>query len=268
MLYVGLTDTGWQVFQRSLETQQETQLTKSLGDKRTPIYSTELTEVVYKGPKGRIWSVDTTGKENLLVDIEGCGDFTMDGKDVYFTRLVTDNPQRQQLWKAVGEERPFKEMELVYRPEQGSLRQLQFRAGKFLATHIWKVGEEQVVLIDPSKEPEMQALTPVKVIASYPRWVNDSEVVYSRSDSAGNYDLELISIPANLNGVQPVPSPLLTSSDYSEFACSVNTGMDKYYYERLDENGTWSIASMDRQSGVVTALPLNQQAKEPFIFTP
>ena len=89
MLYVGLTDTGWQVFQCDLATMEQKQLTKSVGDKRTPVYSSEFAAVVYKGPKGRIWSVDTAGKESLLVDIVGCGDFTLDGKDVYFTRLVT-----------------------------------------------------------------------------------------------------------------------------------------------------------------------------------
>ena len=267
MLYVGLTDTGWQVFQCDLATMKQKQLTKSVGDKRTPIYSSELAAVVYKGPKGRIWSVDTAGKETLLVDIAGCGDFTIDGQTVYFTRLVTDNPQRQQLWKAVGE-RPFKEMELIYRPEQGSLRQLQFRNGKFLATHIWKVGEEQVVLIDPSQKPEMRALTPTEVIASYPRWVNDTTAVYSRSDDTGNYDLESMTIPSAASGKQAVAVTLLASNDYSEFACSVNIGEDKYYYERLDAEGTWSIASMNQEGGEVTPLSLKQQAKEPFVFNP
>jgi len=265
MLYVGLTDTGWQVFQCDLATMEQKQLTKSVGDKRTPIYSSDLAAVVYKGPKGRIWSVDAAGKESLLVDIIGCGDFTLDGQDVYFTRLVTGNPQRQQLWKAVGA-RPYQEMELIYRPEQGSLRQIQFRAGLFLATHIWQIGEEQIVLIDPNKKLEMRALTLPGEIASYPRWVNDTKVVYSYSDDQGNYDIHSMSI--NTSSKTKVGVTLLASGDYSEFTCSVNAEEDKYYYERLNANGSWSIASMDHEGNAVTALPLKRQAKEPFIFTP
>lgn len=267
LLYVGLTDTGWQVFQRSLESKKDQQLTKSVGDKRTPVYSSELSAVVYKGPKGRIWSVNDKGEENLLVDIESCGDFTLDGGDIYFTRLVTGNPQRQQLWKAGGEY-PTQEMELIFRPEQGSLRQIQFRAGRFLATHIWTVGQEQVVIIDLSPEPSMRPLTPQKTIASYPRWVSDIQVVISQSDDQGNYDLHLVDVQSGNNHSESVFKPLTKTNNYSEFAVAISADGETYYSERLNEKGQWSIVNLNPVTGESTELNLERQAKEPSLVTP
>ena len=266
MLYVGLTDTGWQVFHCDLVTMKQKQLTKSLGDKRTPIYSSAYKAVLYRGSKGRIWSVDSEGKESVLVDIIGCADFTVDGQDIYFTRLVTGNSKRQHLWKAAGE-RPFKEMELIYRPEKGSIRQPHFRDGKFLATHIWTVGEELVVVIDPNAQPVMSALTAPGELASYPRWINDQSAVFSYSiNDQGNYDIYTVDVLSAVSSPQTSAKALLKGTEHSEFSCSLNTAEDLYYFERLDDKGIWSIASMDLEGESVTELPFKEQVKEPFVF--
>ncbi len=263
LLYVGLTDTGWQIFKRSLKTAEEEQLTKSFGDKRTPVYSKDLSGVVFKGPRGKIWKVDEKGQESLLVDLEGCGDFTLAGKEIYFTRLVTGNPQRQQLWKAVGDY-PTKEMKLVFRPETGSLRQIQHRGGKFLATHIWRTGEERVVLIDPSKSGKaLQAITEAGRICSYPKWVDDRKILVSKRVDDHSYDFFLIDL------LSPNTSKRLCDTPkFSEFSATSDQQGNHYYFERTDWQRQWSIARMaigagDGKMGEVTPVKLPRAAKEP-----
>lgn len=262
LLYVGLTDTGWQVFERSLETQKTTQLTKSLGDKRTPVYSSELAGIVYKGPRGRIWKVTDKGEESLLVDLEGCGDFSVDGSDIYFTRLVTGNPQRQQLWKAEGDY-PTSKMQLVHRPETGSLRQVQSRAGRFIATHIWKPGEESVVVIDPAQSPIMQSISPQGEISAYPQWINDREVIYSQRDNEYNYDLYLATDNKGNLSDKPTIKQLTDTADYSEYSAVLNAAADTYFIERLGKDGKWSLATINQETGETKPIKTSHQAKEP-----
>ena len=272
LIYVGLTDTGWQIFLKPLDGSASQQLTKSAGDKRTPVYSAELGGIVYKGSKGRVWLVTEAGEESLLVDIEGCADFCVDGKNIYFTVFVTGNPLRQQLWQAQGEF-PTKERRLVFRPNDGSVRQIKFHTGKFLATHMWKVGEERVVWIDPSQKTEREIMRPVSnknEVASYPQWIDSSNGIVSVRGEDDTYDLHRINIDESQMRGALVSEAITSTPSYSEFSSAISETNSLIYAERLsNDDRKWSIVSIDSKTKEIIELDLGRPAKEPsFMMDP
>ena len=272
LIYVGLTDTGWQIFLKPLDGSASQQLTKSAGDKRTPVYSAGLGGIVYKGSKGRVWLVTEAGEESLLVDIEGCADFCVDEKDIYFTLFVTGNALRQQLWQAQGEF-PTKERRLVFRPNDGSVRQIKFLAGKFLATHMWKPGEERVVWIDPSKNTEREIMRPItnrNKVASYPQWIDSSSGIISVRNEDDTYDLHRIHLHESTTRGALVSEAITNTPSYSEFSSAISATNSLIYAERLsNDDRKWSIVTIDLDTKKVTELDLGRPAKEPsFMLDP
>lgn len=254
--YVGLLDNGWQVHSYEIESNTITQLTTSDGDKRTPIFSKEFGGYIYKNAEGKICLVRETGEESILVDIPHCGDFTINNSDIYFTRLSTGNAQRQFVWKATGAY-PTTSKELVYRPEFGSIRQLQYNDGKILATHIYKVGEEQVIIIDLKDTSQHEVLTPPKKMASYPRWISDEVLCVSVKGDNDNYDLFQINVKEPNKLI-----PFVTTEESSEFYTSFNDN-SSMVFERLNETGKWHLVIRNTDNGIEQTLALPTAAKEP-----
>ena len=271
LLYTGLTRTGWQIHALNLSTGQTTQLTKSPGDKRTPLYSKSKDQILYRGPRGRILALNRQGEETVEVNLTGCGDFSLQKSDtdettetILVTRLVTGNPQRQQIWKAT----PPDHLDRVARAPEGSFRQIQTQDSRLFATHIWRSGEERVVeLIKQGADaaPDLVYWTSSQQIAAYPRWLGeDLGIISSLKVSSNNYDLHLIS------KAETASSPLVSSEEFSEFGSTYHQQEQRIYYERVDKSGVWSLASVPirtTESRAPTSITLPHPAKEPAIVT-
>ncbi|WP_411845741.1 hypothetical protein AAFN60_19190 [Roseibacillus persicicus] len=265
LVFTSLTELGWQVHIKDLESGEIRAISKNAGDKRTPKYCAVSNRIITRGPRGTIVAYDEQGNETELVNIPNCGDISVfPGKeDVLFTRLTTGNPQRQQIWKATP---PFpkENSERITAVPKGSLRQVQPDASgtSFLASHLWRFGEERIVLLKEREDKglifEFVPLTPEMRTAAYPGWLQDEQWVCSYRVSKRNYDLYRGSV-----GEEKF-QPLLETKEFSEFGSTFDAQSNRLYFERLSREGFWSLACLDLETLEVIALNLPAESKEPF----
>lgn len=192
ILYCGATQGGWQIFEGDLQTGLSTQLTKTLGDKRSPGYVRSRDWVTFKDSQGTVGYLENGSVVYPFEHERSIGDyaFSVNGDRCYFTRLATNNPQRQFLWSISLDS--DKGPQLVLRMDQGSLRQVQMSPnGKYLvATHIWRVGEERVVIIPTDFPDNYFYLSPEGEEAFSPSWSPNSEaVLFSMRTPDGTFDI-------------------------------------------------------------------------------
>jgi len=199
LYYSGLADNGWQMFSWDFKLKKETQLTHSPGDKRLSTWIASTQMLVYKDAIGRICKLSASGKEEVLVKgVRTCAHFTVsrDGKDIYYTRLLANNPLRQSLWHASASD-DFSDPQLIFRMPRGSIRNVCLSpSGKTIAmSHVWRDNEERLLLLDLSlveSSPDKAAvsITPALVTAAFPRYSADGATLYfAQRVNRGNYDL-------------------------------------------------------------------------------
>lgn len=259
LLFVGQSEFGWQVQLRDSVTTEVKQLTRSLGDKRTPWYSPSLDAVLFKTSDGRVWAVSSNGEEKLIIDVAGCADFVLfEGQQtVYVTKMVTGNSQRQLIWKGTGEF-PITNLERFYSSDTGSLRQI--RAGheqQLLLTHIALPTPERVGILSLTTPPVLTYISEQGEEAAYPSFHSLEQTIISKRISPTNYDLFIC------KDLRNTPVPLVESEDFSEFAST--TEGEVTYFERISLSGKWSVAKVDAKTKIVEPMKLPMQAKEPAI---
>lgn len=262
LLYSGLTPTGWQICLLDLESGKHRVLTASPGDKRRPFFLPKSGRVVCKDAAGRAlgWS---RGAETLLSEpIRSMGDlwFKPDGNSWYFTRLATDNPQRQFIWYHQAGD-PDPESALVLRMEKGSLRQVALSPdGKFLAaTHLWRVGEERILIIPVETPERYRYITPAMKTAFSPAWSADGKTLYfsmQQDGIASDFDLHR----ADLQGKAiQILKRLPGSSEWFP----TGDAEERWVYFEENRLGISSLAALDLKTANVVSLSLPHQAREP-----
>lgn len=259
LLFVGQSEFGWQVQLRDPVTKKLKQLTRSLGDKRTPCYSSALDVVLFKTSDGRIWAVSSNGEEKLAINVAGCADFVLfEGQQtVFVTKMVTGNSQRQLIWKGTGQF-PITNLERFYASDTGSLRQI--RAGheqQLLLTHIALPTPERVGILSLTTPPVLTYLSAQGEEAAYPSYHSFEQSIVSKRVSSSNYDLFVC------KDLKNDPVPLVVSENYSEFASTSDGNVT--YFERISLSGEWSVAMVDAKTKIVEPIKVPMQAKEPFI---
>lgn len=250
---------------QDLESGKVRVLSKDAGDKRTPKYCAVSNRIIARGAGGAIVGYGADGKLVPLVDIPNCADIATVPKSesILFTRLTTGNPQRQQIWKA-SSPFPTQNSSRVTAVPKGSLRQVAPHPTEefYLASHLWRFGEERVIVLKGEQDKglifEFEPLTPEMKTAAYPAWLQDGQWVCAYRVSKKNYDLYRGDIKGG-----PF-KPLLESEEFSEFGSSYSFNTGILYFERLDREGIWSLASLDLETQEVVPLELPTESKEPF----
>ena len=266
MFYSGLADNGWQVYYWDGATGKESQITKSPGDKRMPVWVPTLKKVVYKDSVGQICAVDLSGREEILTKgVRTCAHFTVtrDGSDIYYTRLLANNPLRQSLWHASSDD-GFSKPELIFRMPRGSIRNVCLSpAGDTIAiSHVWRDNEERILLLDLTaleKDATTTAIpiTPEHITAAFPRYGKDGKFIYfSKRVSRGNYDL------FSFNLATKKTRPVFATASVSEFY-PVATSDGRWIFYEMRENAGNAIAVYDMQNKTHRQLKLPRPAKEP-----
>lgn len=266
LYYTGLADNGWQVFCRDLATGKEQQLTSSPGDKRAPTWVDSMQKVVYKDALGQICAADAKGREAVLVKgVRTCAHFTvsLDGKNIYYTRLLANNPLRQSLWHANAED-DFSNPKLIFRMPRGSIRNVCISpSGEIIAmSHVWRDNEERLLLLNLAqleKTPATEAkpITPELETAAFPRYTSSGkEIIYTKRVGRGNYDLFAYSLVGKQN------SRVFDTLGTSEFYPWPSPDGRWLFYE-LRENAGNAIAVYDMTSKKHSQLTLPRPAKEP-----
>jgi Tol biopolymer transport system component len=266
VFYSGLADNGWQVYYWDCAMGKEFQITKSPGDKRMPVWVPSMKKVVYKDSIGQICVVDRSGREQTLVKgVRTCAHFTVtqDGNDIYYTRLLANNPLRQSLWH-VSSDDGFSKPELIFRMPRGSIRNVCINpSGETIAiSHVWRDNEERILLLDLGAlktDPTTTAkpITPELITAAFPSYGKRGEVIYfSMRVSRGNYDLFSFSLASKKT------KPLFATSSVSEFY-PVATSDGRWIFYEIRENAGNAIAVYDIQNKTHRMLKLPRPAKEP-----
>lgn len=263
LLYSGLTESGWQVCLVDLASGVSRPLTSSPGDKRRPFYLAQSGAVVCKDSMGRALAWKGGKEEVLSGDVLSAGDlwFPSNGKEWYFTRLATNNPQRQFIWHRKVDD-PGAENQLVLRMEKGSLRQIALSPdGQWAAaTHLWRVGEERI-LVFPLAAPETyRYLTPELMVAFSPTWAPDGKsLLFSmqREGSQDDFDLQRVSVDdARIQHLKRIEG----SSEW--FPSEDSSGRWVFFEENRE--GRSSLGALNSTTGEVVAIPLPHQGREPF----
>lgn len=273
MYYVGLAETGWQIFERNLESQEESQLTDSLGDKRFPTWVETLQKVIYKDAQGQICAIGETGEKVIVPGVRTCAHFavTQDGHQIYYTRLLANNPLRQSLWRATrqGTTDTYGDIELLYRMPRGSIRNVCLSPDDQIITftHVWRDNEERIhslslKTLEKSSEsqestPSIPAITPELATCAFPRYSADGEsIYYVKRVERGNYDILHYQKDTNQSSV------LIGTKDQSEFSPFLT---EKKMYFEVRKGMNSHISELDLASGEVDKLDITRPAKEPWV---
>ena len=133
--------------------------------------------------------------------------------------------------------------------------------GLYLASHLWRVGEERLVLLEEKEGQDLMfkplPLTPEMRTAAYPMWLKEKQWVCAYRATDSNYDL----YRGELGKTEF--TPILETSDFSEFSSTYDAETNTLYFERLDTKGNWSIAALNLETMVLVSYDLGVQAKEP-----
>ena len=258
LLYLGLTEEGWQVFSRDLVAGTEVQLTHSKGDKKYPRYAGVTQSVVFRDSEGYVTKVTGDVEERYCPDWGPCARFVIhpEGNRFYYTWWGPGNRQRHHLWEqSIRNKSPS----LSRRSPSGSFSEIALSpdGSMLVATHLYDVTKERLLLIRLHDDQPMEYLTPETYGAVFPSWSHDGQrVLFSRSVGDANDDVYEVDI--NTRSV----SPVVQSRDTSEYR-PVEDGSGRYvFFERRDERGV-VVACLDRQNGAVEQLDLGREAKEP-----
>ncbi len=257
LYYSGLTDRGWQIHRFDLVTGNVSQLTDSIGDKRSPHIVRTSGDLLFRDANGRISRLDGGGERLLSETLPNCSSFFFlpTSQDIFFTRLATGNPQRQFIWKQkLGEDKFY----LVYRPSNGSVRQIVLSSdgGWIVGTWLANMGEERIFKVKKDGS-EFEFLTPPNRIAAYPAWSPDGKKVYfSYEVSKNNFDIWMVDTRSKeLN-------PVYESKMESELAPALDdAGTFLYCEQRGDGLPAILRVSIENQSATKLALP--HAAREP-----
>ena len=263
LLYSGLTESGWQVCLLDLASGQTRPLTSSPGDKRRPFYLAEAGAVVCKDSMGRALAWKGGKEEVLSGDVLSAGDlwFLSNGKEWYFTRLATNNPQRQFIWHRKADD-PGAESQLVLRMEKGSLRQIALSPdGQWAAaTHLWRVGEERILVFPLATPEKYRYLTPELRVAFSPTWAADGKsLLFSMQGEGSQADFDLQRVSVDDARIEPLKR-IEGSSEW--FPSEDSSGRWVFFEENRE--GRSSLGALDTMTGKVVAIPLPHQGREPF----
>jgi|GEM_PF-6383611 len=266
LYYTGLAENGWQVYRWDFQKKKETRLTNSPGDKRAPTWVSSLGKIVYKDARGQICAVDLSGEEEILIEgVLSCAHFTVsrDGKHVYYTRLLANNPLRQSLWHA-SSENDFRDPQLIFRMPRGSIRNVCLSpSGMTIAmSHVWRDNEERILVLDLdalSKDPTItaQPITPEFITAAFPRYNHSGKTLYfTKRVERGNYDLCAYSFTNKKSSV------VFATPTTSEFYPYPSADGRWLFYEARENAGN-AISVYDTQKKSHRLLELPRPAKEP-----
>jgi Tol biopolymer transport system component len=262
IVYSGETDSGWQVFRLALPDGKPRQVTHSPGDKRRPTPVPGRDWIVTKDSQGRALVLEEDKETVLDPDIRSLGDLSVSGSGDwwYFTRLAVNNPQRQFVWRRKLEGGKNEEAtELVLRPEKGSFRQVSLSPdGQYLAgTHIWKAGEERIVIIPLARPEDFFYVSPEDNEAFSPAWGPDGQDVYfAMKSESGDYDIFRASL------ADRTAKAVVQISGTSEWFPSVSPNSEWLTCEQV-ENGKSILLLVNLQTGKKTVLQTPHSAKEP-----
>lgn len=264
LLYVGLTENGWQIFDYDLEQGISKQLTYSAGDKRSPQWDEANQRVISRDALGHVIVCSKEGTNQVLTPFSGCSDYAVvqGGSSIYYTRLATGNPQRQFIWRLPQLDG---QPELIYRPKEGSMRQVRLSPdGQWLvATHLWRRAEERLIAIPLDKTLRGRYLTAEKQVAVFPSWsFNGQHIIFAKQVTSDNYDLYQVDL--NTRKIQP----LLQTTEISELAPVTDRSDHFVYFEQHQKGQRVTLARLNIDSSQVTAFDLSRPAKEPFWYNP
>ncbi|MFC1643475.1 TolB family protein [Chlamydiota bacterium] len=99
--YTQPTDDFWQVWMCNITTETHTQLTDSPFDKKTPVWSPDGSQILYRSSNGElyIFSLDKKTERKILETIQYCADPDWISEDeVLFTRFRTDVIDDSDIW--------------------------------------------------------------------------------------------------------------------------------------------------------------------------
>ena len=261
LLYVGLTENGWQVFQYDLASQKETQVTNSFGDKRSPQYFPAFDAIVFRDAFGKIKKVTEAGEELLSEHFDRCAEFSLlpGTKNVFYTWWAEGNRKRHHLWQ-------FKhktgDTSIYRRPPEGSFSHLAFSpvSSDLVVTQIFNFQNERLVLLHPDIESEPEFITPLNVSCMFPSWTKDGrKVLFSMRKGVANYDL--YEYDRNAGSIEP----LLLSDEFSECRAIAGDSDDVIIYEQRSQKGV-HLALLNRETKTTDRLNITREAKEPFWY--
>jgi Tol biopolymer transport system component len=187
--------------------------------------------------------------------------FLSNGKEWYFTRLATNNPQRQFIWHRKTDD-PGTEPRLVLRMEKGSLRQIALSPdGQWAAaTHLWRVGEERILVFPLAAPEKYRYLTPELRVAFSPTWAADGKsLLFSMQEEGSQADFDLQRVSVDDARIEP----LKRIEGSSEWFPSQDSSGRWVFFEQNRE-GRSSLGALDTTTGKVVAIPLPHQGREPF----
>lgn len=259
LLHLGLTETGWQVFEYDLSSQQTKQLTFSMGDKNWPRYVEATGMIAFRESRGYVYTY-SDGTEARWSEKTGmCASYALadQGKSMFYTWWAADNRGRHHLWRqGRGDAFPM----LFRRPDVGSFGHLAISPDgkRLVASQIPGFYEERLVLLDLDNKSPAEYLTPNTFRAMYPSWSLDGKrILFSGTRDSQNYDLYEVDIATRKI------SSLVASTDANEFAPVEGSDGAEVYYERKSA-GQVHLYVLDRKSGGIAQLDLPYPAREPY----
>lgn len=262
LLYVGLAENGWQIFDYDLDEGISTQLTYSPGDKRSPQWNPSIRKVTFRDALGHVMAYSEKGEHQKLTSFGGCSDYALADQEfpLYYTRLAVGNPQRQFIWRLNELDG---EPELAYRPTKGSMRQVRLSPDGYwlVATHLWQRAEERLIAIPLDTSMSSRYLTAEKQVAVFPSWHPDSQrIVFTKQVSQDNYDLYQVDLDTRKSKL------LLQTSEASELAPVVEKTGRFIYFEQHEKGQPVRLARLEIDSGQVISFDLPRPAREPFWY--
>lgn len=259
LLHLGLTDTGWQVFEYELSGHKTRQLTFSKGDKSSPRYIGDNDTLVFRDSRGYIYVLEGGKEQRWSEKVGMCSSYvyTDQGKAIYYTWWAADNRSRHHLWRQGREDDSPSRFK---RPDVGSFGHLALSPdGKSLvASQIVGVYEERLVLLNLGDRTHAEYITPRSMRAMYPSWSADgNRILFSGTRDSQNYDLYELDVATHKL------SSLLISDNANEFAPVEGSNGKKVYFERKSGNQA-HLNVLDRKSGEIAQLDLPYQARGPY----
>ncbi|WOO43032.1 hypothetical protein [Rubellicoccus peritrichatus] len=258
LLFLGLTDLGWQIFAYDLTEGEPYQLTYSVGDKRSPkIHGGQL---YFRDTLGKIKMLSDNGKElDFPVKIGPCFDFAFGPDNTLF--YVAHGPQGNlKFWlyrKEMAKDTPSK---VFFRPEVGSVSQIAYSENEhaFVTSQILRSREERILWIPVSNPDLTLPISPVGELCFAPSFGNEANMIYCAFEkSSGHYEI------ARINKQNGVMETVVSMPDASVVAPSVDADGKSVYFEVRSVLSESSIGFQELNSKEVQQIDLPYAAKEP-----
>ena len=246
--YSGLTDDGWKIFKYG-----ETKPISYIGDCRRPSLFEKT--LYFKDSQGRVVLNQVGDKESsLLKGTQKICDYVVTPEGLYFTRLLTNEPTRQALWLLEeGEPR------LIYRFDEGSIRQLTYASGVLVFSKILGTYEEVIYKLSSNEPIRLTEANHFCVSPSLNQ--AGTKMLFSKRMGKDNFDIFLLNLESKEE------RQLTQTATATELSPSFSSDGMSIYFERRDEDLNQQIINFDLETQEEHLLTLPHPALEPWVVT-